>query len=99
MSKSLKEQIEDARGGDEETKMSMDDGSLDDKAIQRLRYLNLWIWITKALVLREHSLFTFYSDKVKKHDSHMLDENEINFFENYFVRNNNNKKNKVNRMA
>ena len=35
---------------------------------QRLNYLNLWIWIAKALVLREHRLFTILTNKVMNFD-------------------------------
>lgn len=31
---------------------------------KRLKCLNLWIWITKGLVLRQHSLLEFFSKKV-----------------------------------
>jgi hypothetical protein len=31
---------------------------------RQIKCLNLWIWITKALVLREHKLFQFYTNKV-----------------------------------
>lgn len=31
----------------------------------RIRYLTLWIWITKALVLREHSSSNFFAQKVR----------------------------------
>lgn len=31
-----------------------------------MKCLEMWTWITKALVLREHKLFTEFSFKVKK---------------------------------
>jgi DNA repair/transcription protein MET18/MMS19 len=42
----------------------METGEESTNKSRRLRCLNLWIWITKALVLREHSAWAFYSNKL-----------------------------------
>ncbi len=38
--------------------------STDKNIEKRLRCLNTWIWLTKALVLREHKLANSFTNKV-----------------------------------